>query len=155
MAITGNIESNFVRRNYDFKTPIKTAQESVNAIVGAKQSAATFEGAQSAGMNYDEIIVFDQAIEKYKESAQSILQKFNVQQEKVRLAAKGETETAIATFLQEMHQLLNKYIESIDIEKKLIHEANEKYLAEIEGVAKSIESSAEHISSVNSTIKLD
>lgn len=141
---------------------ISQSNSTMNDIVGSTTYSdgpsfiqTMFNGdGEFAGMSTEGMDVFNQAIDKYINDIQTIISGFN-EEANVEVALKGSVQDAVSGFLGAVKALLNKYVESVKIEKKEIKEANANWLHAARSIAGDISSDSESIRSAANGISVD
>ncbi len=122
----------------DATTEIQHAVEDVNANVDSANSKiqqsmqasgnALSYGLDFAGMDEANISKFHDALATYQVRVNAILSGLNAQKGPIEEAFKGEGLTnSIQTFFTNAKTLLTAYVKTIEVEEKLVIEANENW----------------------------
>lgn len=107
-----------------------------------------------AGMDTNGLSKFETALDKYKKNIEDIVDSFN-ENAATTDALKGEVGSAVSGFLTAMKDLLKRYVAVIDIEKKEINEAKERYVAGASSIKTDISNDATTLRNAANGIQLD
>lgn len=152
---TGSIQHNV----HDAFEDVKTAAINVDSTIGETQSnwifgTATF-GADFAGMATEKLPDFDAAVDTYRNAIQDIINGLQNKRSIIEEAVKGEVANKVEDFFNAVKELLNAYVRAIDTEKKLVHEANDNWIAAASKISGNISSDADTIRSSAGTITVE
>ncbi len=135
---------------------ISKANSNIDTIVGETKFSVFSPGADFAGMDSASIPQFHAAVDKYRNNIEQIIEKFNaISESQMGNTYKGEVAKATSDFLQAMKQLLRKYVSAIDIEKKEITDANQRWTQAAQEISGSVTGDAESIRSAANGINVE
>ena len=157
---TGSIQHNV----HDAFEDVRTAADTVEGTIGTTQTGfgggAGFYGTLSfgadfAGMASDKLPDFDAAVDTYRNAIQDIINGLQNKRTIIEEAVKGEVANKVEDFFNSVKDLLNAYVRAIDTEKKLVHEANDNWIAAAAKISGNISSDADSIRSSAGTITVE
>lgn len=151
---TGSIQHNV----HDAFEDVKTAANTVEGTVGSTETILGFTkafGADFAGMATEKLPDFDSAVDTYRNAIQDIINGLQNKRAIIEEAVKGEVANKVEDFFNSVKELLNAYVRAIDTEKKLVHEANDNWIAAAAKISGNISSDADSIRSSAGTITVE
>lgn len=151
---TGSIQHNV----HDAFEDVRTAANTVEGTVGSAESFLGFTmtfGADFAGMATEKLPDFDAAVDTYRNAIQDIINGLQNKRAIIEEAVKGEVANKVEDFFNSVKELLNAYVRAIDTEKKLVHEANDNWIAAAAKISGNISSDADSIRSSAGTITVE
>lgn len=150
MPVTSAVGS-IQESNTNFGEIINSSKAQIDSIVNGVNFSQGY--VDFAGMDVNNVPFFESTIDNYRASVQGIIDGFNADADMER-ALKGEVATAVHGFLTAMKELLKKYVQAIDIEKKEIHTAAESYTAAAGSISGNVSGDADTIRGASNGIEL-
>lgn len=136
----------------NFGDIINTSKTQIEGIVSGVSFSQAF--VDFAGMDVNNIESFKTAIDTYRGEVHAVIDDFNPDAD-MESALKGQVADAVRTFLAEAKELLKKYVQAIDLEKKEIDLAAKNYTAAEGSISGSIGGDADTIRGAASGINLE
>ena len=153
MAIN-DVTSGFTYTNQDIAGIVSQAKSSVDSIVSNVKLDKGGKLMSFAGMDANNIPLFEKAIDDYRANIAEIINGFNASA-KTEGAFKGDVSEAVTTFLGSVKALLVRYAEVIKAEKKEIRTAMENYISGAKTLSANISADSDAIRSAANGIALD
>lgn len=162
-----NATGSFTRETKDISQDLQATAAGVSGTIGGGGSGeivvgdggfaistAGTAGVDFAGMKEGGIADFNSAIDTYRDGIQDIINEFNPNAD-MEKALKGQVAEAVHEFLESFKELLRKYVEAIDIEKKAINEAHKNWLTASGSIAGDIQSDSSDIRGKAGQLSID
>lgn len=133
---------------------VTQANKDIKNIFGTNITFRTNSYADKAMFNASYIPNWNAAIDKYIRNVQAVISGFNPDGN-LNVSLKGSANTAVRDFLKAFKELLQKYVQTISLEKKEVAEASQNWTNATAKISGSVQDHASQVRTKTSNIQLD